>query len=220
LCRTKQIKEQLFDMSSVRLVCLAVLFLSCGIVNLVHCSTCNDIHCCSTPRPLKPSWLSASPAAVSAAGSGSCGVGTSDFFPANVAKLRHQLPAADGLRENSVYERLSGWTQRLVAAVTRDDVTATAATASFPSVPITRPVDMLLRVPTALVQSLQASGKSFVSSGVTLVPIAMLLNVNMVRQPQRWVRKGLRTGSDWAKVGAYFVAGEKFSAVLRQKDDK
>lgn len=48
----------------------------------------------------------------------------------------------------------------------------------------------------------------------------LLLNVNMIKDPKVWMKKGVYTGLDWAAIGAYFVAGETFCAKIRNVDDR
>ena len=52
------------------------------------------------------------------------------------------------------------------------------------------------------------------------VLLGLLLNVNMIKEPKLWMKKGVHTGLDWAAIGAYFVAGETFSAKVRNVDDR
>lgn len=70
------------------------------------------------------------------------------------------------------------------------------------------------RIPRAIVRSVKASAKSFVTSSAMLIPVGLVLNVGQLRPVDAWLLKGVTTGVEWAKVGAYFVVCCPYIEVL------
>ncbi len=50
--------------------------------------------------------------------------------------------------------------------------------------------------------------------------IGLILNINFIKTPKIWLRKGLQTGLDWSKIGAFYMAGETLSCKLRNVEDR
>jgi hypothetical protein len=76
------------------------------------------------------------------------------------------------------------------------------------------------RLPEALWDATFDGAFSFVESLTTMVPVALVLNVKFIREPKVWASKGFFTGMTWAKLGAFYAAGESLSAKIRGKEDR
>lgn len=63
------------------------------------------------------------------------------------------------------------------------------------------------RLPRAFSRSITSSAKSFVTSTAVLIPVGLVLNIKQLKPVDAWLLKGVTTGVEWAKVGAYFVVG-------------
>lgn len=68
--------------------------------------------------------------------------------------------------------------------------------------------NMAKRFPTAVTETVKASAKAFSSSATILVPIGLMMNVGLIRQPKMWLLKGGQTGVEWAKIGVYYSVSE------------
>lgn len=82
-------------------------------------------------------------------------------------------------------------------------------------------VEISKRIPSALKTSLWMSSKSFLQSALMMIPIGLILNIQLIRgNTAEWLRKGATVGVEWAKIGAFFVAGESLCEKLRAKNDR
>lgn len=69
------------------------------------------------------------------------------------------------------------------------------------------------RLPRAVAKSVTASAKSFVTSTAVLIPVGLVLNLKQLKPIDAWLLKGVTTGVEWAKVGAYYVVSDNIVAL-------
>ncbi len=80
--------------------------------------------------------------------------------------------------------------------------------------------DKFSRLPVAVKLSASSGVASFCSGMISLTPMAGVLNIGLIGRPKEWIKKSVLTGADWARVSAYYTAGETFFRHVRQKDDR
>jgi hypothetical protein len=61
------------------------------------------------------------------------------------------------------------------------------------------------RIPSATMHSLKVSAKSFISSSAVMVPIGLVMTYDKKIPVSDWLKKGVMTGTEWAKMGAYYA---------------
>lgn len=65
--------------------------------------------------------------------------------------------------------------------------------------------EMSLRTPAAIKETAISSVKAFFQSFLTIIPIGLIYNIRQIRTVRLWMKSGLTTGAEWAKVTAIYV---------------